>query len=63
MKWTRNPDGRHQPLLKHEQHQVVIKKSTKLDGQCYYYCTRCQVWVAWLSKRDSARAREMELVK
>jgi len=63
MRWTRNPDGRHQPLIKHAQHPVVVKRSSKLDGQCFYYCTRCRVWVAWLSKQDSQQAQELGLVK
>lgn len=63
MRWTTNPDGRHQPLLKHQHHPVVIRPAAKLPGQCYYYCTRCGVWVAWLSKAESAHARQLGLVK
>jgi len=63
MKHTRNPDGRQQPLLKHAQHPVVVRKAANMPGQCYYYCTCCNVWVAWLSKKDSKVAIEMELVQ
>jgi hypothetical protein len=63
MRHTRNPDGRQQPLLKHAQHPVVIRRAPKMPGQCYYYCTKCKVWVSWLSKKDSAQAMKMELVK
>jgi hypothetical protein len=63
MRQTRKPGSRQQPLIKHEHHPVVIKSSTKLAGQCYYYCTKCKVWVAWLSKKDSVRAQEMGIVK
>lgn len=63
MQWTRNPDGRQQPLLKHAQHPVVLRLAPKMPGQCYYYCMKCKVWVSWLTKKDSARAIEMGLVK
>ena len=62
MQWRRNPDGRHQPLIKHEHHAVEVRNSTRLPGQCYYYCRSCRVHVAWLSKRDSALAKSLGLV-
>ncbi len=54
---------RHEPLLKHQDHTVVVRPSHKLEGQCYYYCTHCQVHVAWLSKQDSQLAEKLGIVE
>lgn len=62
MRWTKNCAGRPQPLLKHATHEVEVRESRKLQGQCYYYCVSCGVYVAWLSKQDSEQARQLGLV-
>jgi len=51
------------PLAFHEHHKVEIRPSNKLKGQGYYYCLNCHVWVAWLTKKDSATARRLGLLK
>ena len=50
------------PLEKHSSHDIEIRPSDKLEGQSYYWCKKCNVWVAWLSKQDTENARAMGLL-
>ena len=53
---------RSQPLEFHAQHQVEIRPAARMRGQGYYHCLDCNKWIAWLSREDSATARQLGLL-
>jgi hypothetical protein len=60
MRWHRAPKS--VPLAFHQDHQVVIKPSTKPPHEAYYWCVGCKKWVSWLSKKDAKAAKELGLI-
>lgn len=48
------------PLIKHRDHQVEIQPSTA-HNFAKYYCRDCGVFIAWLSRQEVVRARELNL--
>lgn len=50
------------PLEKHRDHQVEIQPSSA-HNFAKYYCVDCGVFVAWLSRQEAARARELNLLE
>jgi hypothetical protein len=50
------------PLAFHEHHQVMIKPTNKFPHQAYYWCEDCHKWVAWVGKKEYAKAKELGLI-
>jgi hypothetical protein len=46
---------KHQPLLKHQDHEVEIRPSKNAVHFAYYYCLKCHCHISWISKRDAAK--------
>ena len=46
---------KHQPLLKHQDHEVEIRPSKNAIHFAYYYCLKCHCHISWISKRDAAK--------
>ena len=51
------------PFERHRDHQMEIRPSKNAIHMASYYCKDCHVWVAWLSKRDTETARELNLIQ
>jgi hypothetical protein len=51
------------PLIKHHDHEVVIKLTTDSKHAAYYFCINCRKWVAWLSYRETEEAKRQGLIE
>ena len=49
------------PYVFHREHPVAIKHTSD-HNNAFYYCTKCQVWVGWLSKQEVKQAIELDLI-
>lgn len=51
-----------QPLVKHNNHNVIIKKLHSGPHHAKYHCIDCNKFVAWVSQLDFEKAKDLGLV-
>lgn len=60
-KRSRPSQNKIPPLEKHKNHQVEIRPGVG-KHLAQYWCLDCNKWIAWVSKKDYAAAKELGLV-
>jgi hypothetical protein len=58
---AKNSGPKVPPMEKHKDHEVEIQPGVGRHA-AQYWCVKCNKWIAWVSKIESQKAKELGLL-